>query len=59
MSSCPAHLTDPGMIKKCEKFGCRDRATCYHVYFYCDKHCPTNYTRRAREQHPSTAVDVA
>ncbi len=40
MSMCPAHLTDPGEIRKCEKFGCRDRATCYHTYYYCPKHCP-------------------
>ena len=40
MSNCPAHLTDPGEIKRCEKLGCRDRATCYHVYYYCEKHCP-------------------
>lgn len=40
MSMCAALLTDPADIRKCEKFGCRDRATCYHVYYYCPKHCP-------------------
>jgi len=40
MSMCVAHLTADVLPRRCEKFGCRDRATCYHVYYYCAKHCP-------------------
>jgi hypothetical protein len=40
MSMCIAAIPDPADVRRCEKFGCRDRATCYHVYYYCQKHCP-------------------
>jgi len=39
MTMCPIAL-HPSEDKRCEKFGCRDRAVCYHVYYYCRKHCP-------------------